>query len=168
MLAISWPINDPYALVSLVGQGLSESLLATETIHQEEVSFLAFRERAALRSRVANRACESAERFERESERNREKRGRRKRETANRSLNERGDWRFNQHADVPGTDIPWLWSVGVGVPWDAASGDSLPNKTRETEKKIEREWHREDRRKVTRMVCRQYVEGSKRDRERTE
>lgn len=56
------------------------------------------------------------ERFERESERNREKRGRRKRETANRSLNERGDWRFNQHADVPGTDIPWLWSVGVGVP----------------------------------------------------
>lgn len=56
------------------------------------------------------------ERFERESERNREKRERRKRETANRSLNERGDWRFNQHADVPGTDIPWLWSVGVGVP----------------------------------------------------
>lgn len=52
-----------------------------------------------------------------ESERDGEKRGLRKRErTANRSLNERGDWRFNQHADVPGTDIPWLSSVGVGVP----------------------------------------------------
>lgn len=76
------------------------------------------------------------ERFECESERNREKRERRKRETANRSLNERGDWRFNQHADVPGTDIPWLWSVGVGVPLGcAASGDSPPNKTRETERK---------------------------------
>jgi len=56
------------------------------------------------------------ERFKRKSERNREKRKQKKRETANRSLNERGDWRFNQHADVPGTDIPWLWSVEVGVP----------------------------------------------------
>jgi len=30
---------------------------------------------------------------------------------------------------------PW----GLGCPWDAASGDSSPNKTRETEKKREKE-----------------------------
>lgn len=62
-----------------------------------------------------------------------ESEGKRKR-AANRSLNERGDWRFNQHADVPGTDIPWLWSVEAGGAPVGGGGDRFPDKTRETER----------------------------------
>lgn len=75
------------------------------------------------------------ERFERESERTgKSGDGEREKRPIVRSMREEiGDsisTQMSRGQIFPGSG---LW--GLGCPWDAASGDSLPNKTRETERK---------------------------------